>query len=317
MSYEQLFEHAVQLERSAVIMDMRQRGFDYDKGENRFTDATFDEATIRQTADLTAARFAGVTDLFTPFMGMPDPQAFRALLDTVAKAAMKLNLGQASLPHDSKDVFTNPELDKIDDVKDRVQDWTGDAGRHFRDEFLSPLPAITSNQFALVMALRGGIEAEAAMWREARKNVDEVAHQAQASLDAMLDCNPKSVTFALTVVGSIFSIGASVASGGLAVGLTIVGQAAATGAAVPMAEPEKVQFGGRNVSEIINGVQSALGKLKQQIITAESVIRDAMTNAMSVMSRNQDKIIAPRPRLADATATTVRDDVLGLGKAYG
>ncbi|WP_199512222.1 hypothetical protein [Nucisporomicrobium flavum] len=315
MSYEQLAQHAAKLEQSAVIMDMRQRGFTYHNG--RFSDASMDDKTVQGAVDATVARFSGVADLFTPFLGMPDPDAFTPLRDTLARVASTLNSGQGELPYNSASVLTNPELGKIDDVKGLVKDWYGGAALNFKDNFLSKWYPITSNQFALVIALKGGIEAEAALWREARKNVDDLAHKAQASLDAMLDCNPKNVALLLTVAGSIFAIGASVASGGLAIGLTIVGEAASSSAAIPMKDPEKVEFGGKNVAEIVSGIQNGLNKLAQQIVDAENVVRDAMNNALSVLHQNPDRIIAPRPQLADATPATVRDSTVGLGTAEG
>ncbi|MEU4690014.1 hypothetical protein [Actinoplanes sp. NPDC023714] len=317
MSYDQLAQHAIQLERSAVIMDMRQRGFGYDSDENRFWDSFMDDEVVRSAADLTAAKFSGVADLFTPFLGMPDPEAFIPLRDVLAQAATTLNHEKGELPYNAASVLTNPDLGLMDDVKGLVKDWYGEAGHKFKSDYLSKWDSITSNQFALVIALKGGIEAEHALWREARKNVDDLAHQAQASLDSMLDCNPKDVAFLLTVAGSIFAVGASVSTGGLAIGLTIVGEAFASGAAVPMADKEKVTFSGRNAGEIVNGIRDALAKLSAQIVAAETVIRDAMDNALGVLHQNPDRIIAPRPGLADATAATIRDDVLGLGTAEG
>jgi hypothetical protein len=315
VSYEQLAQHAAQLEQSAVVMDMRQRGFGYDKG--RFWDANMNDELVQSAVDLTAAKFAGVAEMFTPFLGMPAPESFGPLEQTLARVATVLNSGQGELPYNSESVLTNPRLGAIDDVKGLVKDWYGGAALNFKDNFLSQWYPITSNQFALVIALKGGIEAEAALWREARRNVDELAHKAQASLDAMLDCNPKDVALLLTVAGSIFAVGGAVASGGLSIGLTIVGEAASSAAAIPMADPEKVEFGGKNVSEIVNGVRTALAKLARQIVEAETVVRNAMTNALDVLHQNPDRIIAPRPQLADATASTVRDTAAGLGAAEG
>ena len=315
MSYEQLAQHAAQLQQSAIIMDMRQRGFGYDKG--RFTDANLSDAEVRTAVDVTAARFAGVADMFTPFLRMPNPDAFDPLIDSLGHVATKLNSGQATLPYNGSGVLTNPELGRIDDVKALVKDWYGGAALNFKDNFLSKWYPITSNQFALVIALKGGIEAEMAMWKEARRNVDDLAHKAQAALDAMLDCNPKDVAFLLTVSGSIFAVGAAVATGGLGIGLTIVGEAVASAGAFPMKDAERVDFSGKNARAIVNGVQDALNKLARQIIDAENVIRDAMNNAMAVLSQNQDRVIAPRPHLADATASTVRDGTVGLGTAEG
>jgi hypothetical protein len=315
VSYEQLAQHAAQLEQSAVVMDLRQRGFGYDHG--RFWSANMTDEVVRSAVDAAGARFAGVAEMFTPFLGMPAPAAFAPLSVGLASVATTLNSGQGTLPYNGAAVLTNGQLGKIDDVKGLVEDWYGGAARNFKDNFLSQWYPITSNQFAFVIALKGGIEAEAAMWREARKNVDDLAHQAQASLDAMLDCNPKDAAFLLTVAGSVFAVGAAVAGGGLEVALTIVGEAAASAGSFPAKDPERVEFGGRNVSEIISGVQNALTKLAQQIVTAENTIRDAMVQCLDVLRQNPDRVIAPRPLLADATYGTVRDTTLGLGTAEG
>ncbi|WP_067508262.1 hypothetical protein [Actinoplanes sp. TFC3] len=315
MSYEQLAQHAAKIEQSAAIMDLKQRGFTYHNG--RFSDAGMTSEAVQDAVDGAAARFAGVADMFTPFLGMPDPNAFDPLSQALGRVATTLNSRQGEVPYNEKGVLANPALGGIDDVKGLVKDWYGGAAQNFKDNFLSKWDAITSNQLALVIALKGGIEAEAAMWREARANVDELAHKAQASLDAMLDCNPKDVALMLTVAGSIFAVGAAVASGGTALGLTIVGEAASSSAAIPMKDPEPVQFGGKNASEVVNGIQKALNKLAQQIMDAENVVRDAMVNCQDVMSRNMDRILAPRPLLADATAATIRDNYVGLGTAEG
>ena len=315
MSYEQLAQHAAQLEQSAIVMDLRQRGFGYDKG--RFFDANMTDELVQSAVDVTAGRFAGVAEMFTPFLGMPGFDDFGSLKQTLARTATALNSGQGQLPYNAEAVLTNDALGKIDDVKGLVKDWYGGAAINFKDNFLSQWYGITSNQFALVIALKGGIEAEAAMWREARLNVDQIAHQAQASLDAMLDCHPKELAFGLTVLGSIFAVGASVASGGLAIGLTVVGEAAASAGAFPMKDPEPVSFGGKNATEIAGNIQDALNKLARQIVEAETVIRDAMANALAVVAQNPDRVIAPRPQLADATAATIRDSAAGLGTAEG
>ena len=315
MSYEQLAQHALQLEQSAIIMDLRQRGFGYDKG--RLFHAGLSDAEVKAVVDLTAARFAGVAELFTPFLAMPEPAAFTSLEKVLAGVATTLNSGHGALPYNSASVLANLKLGAIDDVKALVKDWYGGAAMNFKDNFLSQWYPITSNQFALVMALKGAIEAEAALWTEARNNVDDLAHKAQASMDAMLDCNPKDVAFLLTVAGSIFAVGAVVASGGLEIGLTIVGESFASAGAFPMADAERVAFSGKNAAAIVAGVQGALTKLAAQIIEAENVIRDAMTTAIEVLSTNQDRIVAPRPQLADQTRATIRDVTVGLGLAEG
>lgn len=314
MSYEQLAEHAAKLEQSAAVMDMRQRGFMYVDGELR--DSHMTDAQVKEAYEITAGRFAGVAEMFAPFLNMPDPLAFSPVAAQLAEVASTLNTGQASITGGSN-ILNNLALGKMDDVKGLVQDWQGSAAINFRDNFLSTWEPITNNQFGLVIALKGAIEAERGLWTEARKSVDDIAHKAQIAMDAILDCNVKDMMFLITVAGSIFAVGGAVATGGLAIALTVVGEVASSGGAFPVQDPEKKEYAAKNVPGVISGVQAGLNKLAQDIIATENRIRDAVNEAITVLGANHSKVVAPRPMLADVTSSTVRDPGVGLGTAMG
>lgn len=314
MSYENLAANAAKFEQSCVIMDMRQRGFMYVDGEIR--GPGMDDATVKTALDVTVARFAGTADIFAPFLGMPDPGAFTPVASELAGVAQTLNLGQSTIAGGAT-IMANPALGKMDDVKGLVQDWQGSAAINFRDNFLSTWAPITNNQYALIIALKGAIEAERGLWTEARRTVDQIVTEGQVALDAMLDCNPKDMMFLLTVAGSVFAVGGAVATGGLAIALTVVGEVASSGGAFPVQDPEKKKYAAKNVPGVISGVQEALNKLVQDIIATETKIRDAVNDAIGVIGANHSKVVAPRPMLADVTAATVRDPGAGLGAPMG
>jgi hypothetical protein len=252
VSYEQLADHAAKLETTAIEMDLKQRGFQKSHGE-WYGGSGITDDQMRFVVDTTATRFAGVAEMFTPFVGMPDPAGFEPAIGAVTKAASMLNNGTAPDVVNNTGVTVNEALGGMDRVGTLVADWRGPAATSFRNNYLDRFKGVTANQYAMALTLKGAMEAERGLWKAARESVDQLAHAAQQSLDAMLDCNPKETACLLTVVGSIFAIAAAAPTLGasLAVTLTVVGEVASSAASVPMEDPKPVRFNGKNAMAIV------------------------------------------------------------------
>ncbi|GAA2471303.1 hypothetical protein [Winogradskya humida] len=318
MSYEQLAEHAAKIETSAIEMDLKQRGFNK-KDDGKWYGGGSDHE-VQLAVDGTVGRFAGVAEMFTPFLDMPDPDVFSPAITVLASAASTLNEGTGQDKVNTDAVSVNPSLGGFARVGTLIEDWRGPAAANFRTNFMDRFTGVTANQFSLVLTLKGAMEAERALWREARKSVDELAHAAQDSLDVLLDCNPKETSCLLTVVGSIFAIAAAGPSAGasLALGLTIVGEAASSGASFTGDDPKPVKFDGKNAHDIVEQIRKGLEELASDITTKERVIADAMTSSHGYLQGNAEAFTPRRPALADATAATVTGNgPTGLGTAEG
>ncbi|MGA5305435.1 hypothetical protein ACPCHT_36435 [Nucisporomicrobium flavum] len=317
MSYEQLADHAAKLETSAIEMDLKQRGFTKSHGK-WYGGSGIDDKTMQDVVDITAGRFSGVAEMFAPFLGMPDPAGFEPAIAAVTRAASKLNNGTAPDVVNNVGVTVNEALGGMDRVGTLVADWRGPAATAFRNNYLDRFKGVTANQYAMALTLKGGLEAERGLWKAARQSVDELAHAAQQSLDAMLDCNPKETACLLTVVGSIFAVAAAVPSFGasLAITLTVVGEVASSAASIPMEDPKPVKFNGKNAMAIVEQIRKGLEELAKDITEKERVIADAMASSHSVLTGSREKFLSNRPALADATAATVTGNgPNGLGTA--
>jgi hypothetical protein len=314
MSYEQLAQHAADIERSAVEESLKQRGFMQDPSGN-WRDGSSDEKSVQGAVDVTVSRYQGVAEMFTPFLGMPDPGKFNPMIDYLSKAMSTLASGEkGNDPVYKLDVTANTDLEGMTTVSKAVQDWRGSAATAFRQNFVEPFPAITTNQFALVATLKGAIDAEQALWKAARTSVDDIAHKAQAALDVMNDCSPKDQTALLTVASSVFAVAAVVTTGGAAIALTVAGATAQAVGGIPREDPEKVEFSGKTPDAIISQVQGALNKLKAQIDTKERDIANAMSTSSSYLASNRATFVSARPSLADANAKTITGPT-GLGES--
>jgi hypothetical protein len=317
VSYEQLADHAAKLETSAIEMDLKQRGFTKSHGR-WYGGSGIDDKTMQDVVDITAARFSGVAEMFAPFLSMPDPAGFEPAISALTNAASKLNNGTAPDVVNNVGVTVNEALGGMDRVGTLVADWRGPAATAFRNNYLDRFKGVTANQYAMALTLKGGLEAERGLWKAARQSVDELAHAAQQSLDAMLDCNPKETACLLTVVGSIFAVAAAVPSFGasLAITLTVVGEVASSAASIPMEDPKPVKFNGKNAMAIVEQIRKGLEELAKDITEKERVIADAMASSHSVLTGSREKFLSNRPALADATAGTVTGNgPNGLGTA--
>ncbi|GII21757.1 hypothetical protein [Planosporangium mesophilum] len=314
MTYEQLAQHAAEIERSAIEESLKQRGFMKDRSGN-WRDPNLDDETVRAALAVTVSRYQGVAGMFTPFLGMPDPAKFKPMIGYLKTAMRALSSGQpGNDPVYKADVPANDDLQGMTTVGRAVQDWRGVAAVAFRQNFVEPFPAITTNQFAVVATLKGAIDAEQALWGAARDSVDQIAHKAQAALDVMNDCNPKDQTALLTVASSVFAVAAGVTTGGAAIALTVAGAAAQVGSGIPREEPKKVEFSGKTPDAIIGQVQAALNILVADIDTKELAIAGAVSASASCIAGNRDRFISARPSLADADARTVTGP-RGLGES--
>ena len=314
MSYEQLPQHAVEIERSAIEESLKQRGYMKDPSGN-WRDGSSAEESVQVAVDVTVSRYQGVAEMFTPFIGMPDPGKFEPMIKYLNAAMGTLSAGeQGEDPVYKLEVTANLELQGMTTVGKALQDWRGSAATAFRQNFVEPFPAITRNQFALVATLKGAIDAEQALWKAARESVDDIAHKAQAALDVMGDCNPKDQTALLTVAASVFAVAAVVTTGGAAIALTVAGATAQAVGGIPREDPEKVEFSGKTPDAIISQVQGALDKLVAQINTKERDVANAMSASSSFLAGNRAKFVSARPSLADASAATITGPT-GLGES--
>jgi hypothetical protein len=94
MSYEQLMQHAAEIERLAVKGALEQKGFVYDPHGNPHAPTDIGEQGARDIADMTAKEFSDVQSMFAPFASMPDPNAFGGMRDDMLAAMRELSTGQ-------------------------------------------------------------------------------------------------------------------------------------------------------------------------------------------------------------------------------
>lgn len=315
MSYQQLMAHAAEIERLAVEGVLKRKGFVYDNNGNPHPPMELGQESAQYLVDYTTKQFADIPAMFAPFAAMPDPADFGGMRDGLLAAMHKLSTGQTPTdPITGLGVEANITLDAMGGVGDALRDWHGRAATAFTLGFVEPFPSFTRNQFMLTAILKGAIEAEQEIWKNARANADKIAHDAITALEHMDDCGKNDWTMAFTVGASVAAVAAMVVTGGTAVvALTVVGAASQVAAASAPDDPPRTQFSGETSEAVISQVRSALTQLTTEIVSQEQKIASAMGSCRAYVAGNRASFVAPRPALADATAGTVRDPRTGLG----
>lgn len=240
MSWEQLMEHANEIQSKAVMHAVNHHETDPEYARNGVD-----------------GYYQNVPDLFRPFADMPDPARYQPMIDDLRTVLKGLSNGDNNGdPIDVKDTYlANPAMTKIATAGDYLDDWTGTAALAFKQKFLDPFPAVARNQFILVAVLKAGLEAHQSMWHSARADIDNVAHTTIDALDntgGWSDKNQWNFTFTvLASVAAVATVPLDAATEGLTVPLTVtaIGAAAQVVATTPPSELPDKNSGGDGHSD--------------------------------------------------------------------
>jgi hypothetical protein len=313
MSFEQLTEHAYEIQRLAVEKYLKrwranQPGL-YAPWEAVAGEAVAGARIEREVAD--------IPGLFAPFAAIPDPSLFDSMTQAMDRALGQLSRGdqgkQTTEPLSLVDAYgANSGLAAMSSTASFLAKWSGHAAREFKSNFIDPFPYVVYNQFHLASVVKGALDAQGAICRKARRDIDDIAHQVIAALNKMdQGADRAGVNFVFTVVGAVISIPAAAATGAAAAGLTAVSSTASIAAAVtggpePHGEdPLEIRYGGPTVESIIAALREGVTKLKTIIVPQEDAIARAMTASLEHLRANRKEFVSPRPELASATADTV------------
>jgi hypothetical protein len=303
MSFDQLMEHASDIQFQATKHAL----------DNHETDPEYAPHGVD-------GYYANVPDLFKPFSQMPDPAKYQPLINDLKSVLQGLSNGDDNGdPIDTKDTyFANPTLTKMTTAGDYLDDWTGRAALAFKQKFIDPFPALSRNQFILVAVLKSALEAHQEMWANARKDIDNLAHDTGDALDnnngGWCDANSWNVTFTvLSSVAAVGSVALDVGTFGAATPLTLtaVGAAAQVAAVTPPG-PVQEKKSGHTAIQITNAMKSGMHTIVDQIHSVEAKISSALKTTNAVVTDHGSYFVAARPALAD-THGAAETGSTGLG----
>lgn len=310
MSYAELRQHAQRIEELAFETSLKL--LRVEQRQDGSYAAELDGAPISDGfVELIREQHSGIAAMFDPFLDLPDPAALGRMHEELLEAAQSL----ARFPYGSMDPIhglnfpANGEMNKIGMVSDALFEWHGFGAEHFKAQFLEPFPDVATNQFSLVSTLMGAIKAEQVLWEECRKNLDELAHAAIESFESMGDHGAAAQVVLLSLVASIFSVGAAVTTGGTSLVFTGVGAVAQVAGTVKdkmeVEDAPTLQFDAKTPHELREQLMAGLYGVAYQVLRKEQQIADAMMAMSETVAAMRSSFVSPRPALADQSRKSI------------
>jgi hypothetical protein len=298
MSADELMRKAQEIKEAAVQLDLKWS----ENGAAGSTESLFE-------------KYAGLIDpKLEPFTRIPDPKSFDWMVDELSKAVECLSAGAGhDDPLSGKLVLANPKLDKVASAASELASWTGQAADEFKVNFLDPFPSISTNQFFLLVTMRGAIDAHRAACKAAWDDILSISDRTLNSLDNADNCDKNDWTIFLSVTASIAAVGgAAIATDGIA--LAVLGAASSVGSTVQaiVEEERPVDIGGESAEQIIESMRTAVDTLTAEIRKTEQRITKAVTESTSLVYVKKDRFVSPWPQLAGIPSERITTDT-GLG----
>ncbi|MEV7428165.1 MULTISPECIES: hypothetical protein [unclassified Nocardioides] len=306
MSYEELRSHAEEIKRLAIEKTVEEIEDALDGDPDQDTAV----AIVRRQAEET---FAGVEAIFDDWTDLPDPWLLGGGTGNIAAAlpflASSSYLDDATANEWAGAAGTSHNISQIEPTGAFMQGWTSGTSLSYAN-FASLFGPVTSNLSMAAHVLKGACEAEEALWTEARKSIDELAHATIDALGSVNDKDPKGVSTALTVIGAVAGIVAVpfTAGGSLVAAYSfaaIAGGLSIGGAFVPEAEETASSISGSSPREIVESLRAEMTKLNNDIIAKEDDIARALSDsaddfeAAYALEPGQSPVKMPRPSVAD------------------
>ncbi len=292
MSYEQLMQHAQEIEATAIKLSTGT--------------GTVPSAQPGQPDYVAHQQKFGVIAAFQPYTNIPQLGAFVPLIKVTHDVKASLSRGpDIKDPASNELIRANPALDTMKDVARALDDWSGNAADEFRRNFIDPFDSYVHNQFALACILEIELVALQALWKSVRTDIDSIAEQTLMALDHLNDCHSQEWSVSWTVAACLAAIAAIPATGGASLTLEFVSAAAWVTAASPPAAPNAPTIGGSTVQGVISSMHSTIRMLGDRIDEQEQAISRVLHQAILAAHADWRPFVAARPALAAATAANV------------
>ena len=257
-----------------------------------------------------------VASIYDEFLDIPAPEHFIPAIDGLKTAMDLLASGPAvtqDFPEEGAPVgHPNGNIGAVSATSDTLQSWSGDAAKTYRLNYARNFEPVTCGQFNIAYALRHAVNAEAAVWQEARDDLDKLSNAALDHMRHVSDSNQADWDAFIRVAGAVAAVGGAIPTAGASLSAWSVAGAAVSvvgsGVAVLSGgdKPDELGLANGSPQEIVDSLRTALDTLKRHIATQEQRIEDAVKQiVIGVSAEWEEGFSVPRPALADATAGTV------------
>ncbi|MGH3662666.1 MAG: hypothetical protein ACRDT8_15060 [Micromonosporaceae bacterium] len=237
----------------------------------------------------------------------PNPAEFQPMIDHFSPVMSTFgpDSGGGSSPKGRR-ATGDTVMGRIEAVR-YVSSWSGRAADTFKD-FTSPFPLVVGNQREIARTLQEAMKANKAIFVASRGDVEKIANKTKTALKALDDSGGDAAGIVFSVAGAVAAVLGAVATGGT-LPIVLAGVAGAAGVASTVSGAAEAPIAAHTVNDVLANLLQALTEVSGQIYDSERVIaRWLDVNFEGVAAGgNKDKVVAPRPLLADSDKSNIKD----------
>src|SRR6266568_4519810 len=267
MSFNELMKHAHSIEKKAAARAKEEAQEDAENGK------------ASNIAALTPHFFDYIPAMFEPFSKMPDPAKYYPLLADLEAAMHMVMTESTPVTALSEGIrFNDNNMYRITSDNGYLGRWSGDAAEAFTRNFLSTFDMVAGNQFTALSGVRGVLRAHQAMWKNAREDIDRIAHSTLDAFDALGGCGKADAAFAFSTASAMATVTSAIVTAltlGATAPITMISAMTALGSvgvAAKSASDAKGSIAGEDCASILKSMEQSINRLTKTIHEVETDI---------------------------------------------
>ena len=204
----------------------------------------------------------------------------------------------------------DPAIGNIDTVKNHVADWEGNSADAFDELFLANFPSVRARHIELAEEIKRLIVAQADILLRSRESIIDIGDRTVEALNA-LEASESSGGFwnvVLSVVGAVALVAAPFtgpgAPGTAGLALTLLG---ASTSVASTAISSNATVGGGSPIDVLDSMSKNIDDLRTAVDDEQRILDEAMMTDYLTALGQINRLVLPRPRVADEGAANLPD----------
>ena len=178
----------------------------------------------------------------------------------------------------------NINLSQIATIQQQISRFDGAAMQTFAANYANRLPIVVDGQDAVACFLWLGVAGEQEIWKRAMQGIADIAAQGKVAMETCDDGggDASAVLYVASALASVIGVVPGLGTG-VSIGVKLAGTALGAASKFAPKPPETVPLGAGNPIAVLDNIQGAIDKLKQQIADEEGELARRMTTVENLV----------------------------------
>jgi hypothetical protein len=227
-----------------------------------------------------------IDELFQDWWRIPQDRDFEGLVDQCGVGAQLLASDAQLEPGTgtANPFGANINLSQIATIQQQISRFDGAAMQTFAANYANRLPIVVDGQDAVACFLWLGVAGEQEIWKRAMQGIADIAAQGKVAMETCDDGggDASAVLYVASALASVIGVVPGLGTG-VSIGVKLAGTALGAASKFAPKPPETVPLGADNPIAVLDNIQGAIDKLKQQIADEEGELARRMTTVENLV----------------------------------